>query len=570
MINILIVSLMIKENIIHHYPRRSFLKRSASIAVGAGLFPSSLLSNLYEKPVTKKIAGKIQHITLLHTSDIHGQVNVHDEFFWENEKPVFKKRGGFAHLKTMITEFRGQNPNTLLFDCGDCFQGSAIAALSEGGAMIPLLNNLGYDVMLPGNWEVVYGKRKLISNMNACKAVKVCSNMCHEETGEFIFPAYQTFSIAGIKIGIVGYTDPMTPVRQSPAYSYGIKFSSPEKNMSQYISLLKEQEQCGLVLALTHMGMPQQIHLANQPYAEGLDYIFGGDTHERIREPLKEQFAKVTEPGSFASFLGRLDIIVEDGKIKEEAYQLLEVDPAKYKADEDMLELIHKAHEPYQKEIKKIIGKTTTPLYRYFILETPMDNLITHALMWKAKPDIALSNGFRFCPPLMTNDKTGEAEITGEYLWSMLPVNAEVKIAEVTGQQLWDWLEQEIENVFSKDATKHFGGWLIRFQGMKIKFTIKNEPGKRLEEVIVKGQNINRKKIYSILACEREGDPGNILCRFKDVKNARRLGYDLHQVMEEYLEIHSPVSPKIEGCAIATDAPPTLLTQITGENYQFR
>ena len=123
---------------------------------------------------------------------------------------------------------------------------------------------------------------------------------------ELIFPAYQTFSIAGIKIGIVGYNDPMTPIRQSPAYSYGIKFSSPEKNISQYISLLKEQEQCGLVLALTHMGMPQQIHLANQPYAEGLDYIFGGDTHERIREPFKEQFGKSNRAGFLCLFPGQI------------------------------------------------------------------------------------------------------------------------------------------------------------------------------------------------------------------------------------------------------------------------
>jgi sulfur-oxidizing protein SoxB len=553
-----------KQNSINFYSRRTFLKQSASLIIGAELLRSSLLR---ENTIIN--SGKKTHITLLHTSDIHGQVNVHDEFFWENDKAVFKKRGGFAHLKTMINELRKQNPNTFLFDCGDCFQGSAIAALSEGTAMIPLLNELGYDVMLPGNWEVVYGKQKLISNLNACNAAKVCSNMYHEETSEFIFPAYQILSVSDIKIGLVGYNDPLTPIRQSPAYSYGIKFSDPEKNIAEHIQLLKEKENCDLIIALTHMGMAQQIYLSDQPYTEGLNYILGGDTHERIREPIKGKFARVTEPGAFASFIGKLDLLIENGKIKDETYQLLEVDPQKYKADEKMVELIHKAHEPYQKEIKKSIGKTTTPLYRYFILETPMDNLITDALMWKAKPDIALSNGFRFCPPLIPDEKNGVAEISKEYLWSMLPVNSEVKMAEVTGQQLWEWLEQEIENVFSKDPTKHFGAWLIRFQGMKIKFTIKNEPGKRLNEVIIKGKKVNRKKLYSILACEREGDPENILCRFKNVKNPRKAGYTLHQVMEEYLQIHSPVSPKIEGRAEATDAAATLLTQSMGVDYQF-
>jgi len=553
--------------------RKDFLKKTSATLIGLGLSP--ILSHAFtdiEKIRKSKavLNGKAQHITLLHTTDIHGQVIVHDEFFWENDKAVFRKRGGFSHLKTMINELRKQNPNTLLFDGGDCFQGSAIAALSEGTAMIPLMNNLNYDLMLPGNWEKVYGKQRLISNLSACRSAKVCSNMYHDETNEFIFPPYQTFFTGGIKIGIVGYNDPLTPIRQSPAYCYGIKFSDPEKNLAKFIGLLKEQEQCELIIALTHMGMAQQIDLANHSYSEGLNYIFGGDTHERIREPLPGKYAKVTEPGAFASFIGKLDIIMENGKIKDETYQLLEVDPEKYKADEEMIELIDKAFQPYQNEIKKIIGKSTTPLYRYFILETPMDNLISDALMWKAKPDIALSNGFRFCPPLIPDEKSGVAEITKEYLWSMLPVNAEVKMAEVTGQQLCDWLEQEIENVFAKDPSKHFGGWLIRFQGMKIKFTIKNEPGKRLQEVMVKGKNIKRKKTYSILACERDGDPDNILCRFKNVKNPRRLGYNLHQVMEEYLEIHSPVSPKIEGRAIATDIANTLLTQSMGVNYQFK
>ena len=554
---------MSKQNPIKCYSRRTFIKQSASVLIGTELLRSPLL-----RKSVKRLSEKATRITLLHTSDIHGQLKVHDEFFWKNEKAIFKKRGGFAHLKTMITGFRRENPNTLVVDSGDLFHGSAVAALSEGKALVPLINDLRYDVMLPGNWEVVYGKHRLISNLNACHASKVCTNMRHD-TGELIFPPYQICRVGGIKIGFVGYTDPMTSVRQSPAYSYGIKFIEPENNLEEFINLLKGQEHCELVIALTHLGMAQQIHLSNQAYAEGVDYIFGGDTHERIRQPIKGKYSKVTEPGAFGSFIGKLDLVIENGKIKDETYQLVEVDPEKYKADERMLKLISQAYQPYQKKIEKVIGRTNTPLYRYFIIETPMDNLITDALMWKAKPDIALSNGFRFCPPLVPGKKTAEAEITRDYLWSMLPVNAEVIIAEATGQQLYDWLEQEIENVFAKDPNTHFGAWLIRFQGMKVKFTIGNEFGKRLQEVFVQGESLNRRKTYSILACEREGDPDNTLCRIKDVKNQRRLGYTLHEVMEEYLQMHSPVSPKIEGRAEATDAPSTLLTQSMGVDYQF-
>lgn len=557
------------------FSRKDFLRTVGAVTIGLGLQPVTTFA--LQQPgkgaeIQKSSAvksGKAKHITLLHTADIHGQVMVHDEFFWENGKSVFRKRGGYAHLKTMINELRKLNPATLLLDGGDCFQGSAIAALSEGQAMIPLMNNIGYDLMLPGNWEVAYGKKMLIKDMGGYHAPKVCGNMFHEKTGELIFPPYQTFYTGGIKIGFVGYNDPLTPIRQSPAYSYGIHFTQPEKNIAEYIRILRDQEECDVVIAMTHMGLAQQLHLANQSYTGGVDYIFGADTHERIRKPLQGKYSKVTEPGAFASFIAKMDLVIEDGKIKDEAYELLEVDPDKYTPDEEMVALVEKAREPYANEMKRVIGKTTTPLLRYFVIETPMDNLITDALMWKAKPDIALSNGFRFCPPLVPDEKTGEADITMEYLWSMLPVNSDMQMGEVTGQQLWNWLEDEMEKVFAKDATKRFGGWLIRFQGMHIKFTIDKETGKRLQAVKIGDRDLDPAKTYTICACEREGDPDSIICRIRDVKNTHHLGYKLHDVLEEYLKGHSPVAPKQEGRAVATDAPQTLLTQVEGVNYYF-
>jgi hypothetical protein len=44
----------------------------------------------------------------------------------------------------------------------------------------------------------------------------------------------------------------------------------------------------------------------------------------------------------------------------------------------------------------------------------------------------------------------------------------------------------------------------------------------------------------------------------------------LHKVVEEYLAAKSPIAPKLEGRATATDAPNTLLTQLMGVGYEFR
>jgi len=569
--------------------RREFLKNAGKLGLGLGIggglisplaasaintddaaYKATQLSN--NKSIKK---GKAQLLTLLHTADIHSQLNIHDEFFIENKKPVYKKRGGFASLKTMINELRSSNPgNTLVIDGGDCFQGAGIAALTEGKAIVPLMNNIGYDIMLPGNWEVVYGKEMMMKDMFAYNGAKVCANMYHDTkddlNGELIFPPYFIKHIAGIKIGFIGFNDPLTPKRQSPAYSEGIRFTFPENNVARYIRVLKEYEKCDMIFLITHMGLAQQVGLSDMEEIKGVDYILGADTHERIRKPIEGKFAKVTEPGAFGSFISKLDIVIENGIVKEHNYQLLDVDPSRYKENEEMKNLITKTREPFKKELEKVIGKTKTPLVRYYVLETPMDNLITDAIMWKFKPDIALSNGFRFCPPLIPDPKTGTADITKDFLWSMLPVDSEAKLGTATGIQIWDWMEKELENAFAKDPAKRFGGWVIRFNGMEVNFTIGKEMGSRVNSIKIKGKLLDPIKEYSFVACERDGDPDTTLCRMEGVKKPQILGVTLHHVIEDYLKIHSPVSPKVEGRCTVTDAPNDLLTQLMGVGYEFR
>jgi len=552
----------------HNSDRRDFLKFSALAGLATTVqlpFAGQALANDADKKTVPP-----NRLTLLITSDLHAQLNTHDEFFWENGKAVYRKRGGLASLKTLIDRERTLNPtNTLLLDGGDYFHGHAVASLTEGEALIPLLNEFNYDLILPGNWEVVYKKHKMLYDMGHAHAAKICANMWHDDTNELIFPPYWTKYIAGVKVGFIGYTDHLIPKRQSPDYSKGIRFAHADANVAKYIKLLREVEGCGIVILMTHMGLAQQVGLANNPAVEGTDFIIGADTHERIRVPIEGKYAKVIECGAFGSFLGKLEIEVENGKMKSHRYELMDVDPAKYPANKKVQQMVDEARKPFAAELDRVIGITTTPLVRYFVMETPMDNLLTDAIQWKFKPDIALSNGFRFCQPLAIDPKKGKAEITKEFLWNMLPVDSEAKTGVVTGKQVWDWLEKELQNAFAKDPSKRFGGWFVRYAGMEVNFTINNEFGKRVNWVKVGGTPIDLNKEYRIVACEREGDPDDTICRMEKVKEPKRLGILMHDVIEDYLKQHSPVAPKLENRATATDFPATLLTQLQGTTYEF-
>lgn len=554
--------------------RRKFLQSGllATAAMGSST-PSPAAHQLKNTETSESAALKNGVITLLQTTDVHCQLHAHDELFWKNNQLTFRKAGGYAHIATALDALRKENPaNTLTIDTGDMFQGSMLSVKTTGQAFVPLLNALNYDMYLPGNWEVVYYKKNMQKLLGGLLAPKVCANMYHDlgdgNKGELIFQPYQIVNRLGIKIGFLGYTDPLVPLRQSPLYSKGIIYTKPEENLKEYVELLKEQEQCDFIIILSHLGLSQQIALGNHPYCKGVDYIFGADTHERVRKPIQAEYTKIVEPGAFGSFIGRLDLKVENGKIVNESYQLIEVNPQKYPAKKEVATLIEELEKPYKKEINKIIGYSTLPLYRNFVIENTIDTLIVDALKWKINADVVLSNGFRFCPP-RTAGKDGKVAITEGFLYDMLPVDSTIRTGTATGAQLLEWLEKELQNVFAQDASKRFGGWLIRFKGMQIEFKAFERMGHRVQKVIVGGQLLDPQKEYTLCACERDGDPEDMLCRMRGVKNAQNTAFTLHSMMKEYLKEFSPVTPALRQDAKVLDAPQTLLSQIHGVDYTF-
>ena len=109
--------------------RRDFIKQIGTYS-GASLLAASpiiaLTETINKKDMSETDADERPFtISILQTTDVHCQVHPHDELFWENDKAVFRKTGGYAHLATYLQNERKKNQHTFLIDTGDMFQGSA-------------------------------------------------------------------------------------------------------------------------------------------------------------------------------------------------------------------------------------------------------------------------------------------------------------------------------------------------------------------------------------------------------------------------------------------------------------
>ncbi len=548
--------------------KKSFI--AASSIIGMLLVLVSCKTEKSNEMGTNDSVRDTLSITVLQTADIHGQLDTHPELFWENQNVLFKNRGGLANIKTLFKMERQKNPNrTIIVDGGDLIQGSGYTALSEGKVMPELIKNMGYDVIIPGNWEVVYGKDVMIDVMQGYDTDVIAQNMYHENSEELLFPAYSVKEIEGVRIGFMGINDPDVPVRQNPIFSKGIAFSGLTNDLKKQVDDLKVNEDLDVLFLVTHLGVFKQVELANNTLSENVDYILGNDTHERVRKPIQGKFAKVTEPGAFGSFVGKLTLHFVDGILVDDDYELIDVDPRVFPADKEVQALVDKAKAPYEEHLETVIGYTKTPIYRYLTVENPMDNMITDAARWKTGADISISNGFRFGNPIVPEDGK-PASITRANLWNLLPVNEKVKTGKATGKQIKDWLEKEMHNAFSQNPTERFGGWLVRFSGMKVNFNSQNERGNRISAITANGEPMKDDKFYTISACVRPGDPIDNLCRMANVKDVEVMDYTIHEVVEEYLKKNSPISPTLEGRAYCEYLGTYSFSTVPKTNYKFQ
>ena len=131
-------------------------------------------------------------------------------------------------------------------------------------------------------------------------------------------------------------------------------------------------------------------------------------------------------------------------------------------------------------------------------------------------------------------------------------------------------LGNKISPIGDVPASERFGGWVIKFHGMKIQFKAFAPKGQRVQSVTVGKRPLDPARVYRLSACERDGDPADMLCRIKGVKNPANLPFGLHDVLRDYLKAKGPVAPKPHGNAVVMDAPQSLLTQVTGVPYSFR
>ena len=146
-------------------------------------------------------AGLTKNIVVLFTSDVHAGID---------------QGWGYAGVAAIRDAMAAKN-HVVLVDNGDAIQGETIGTLTNGKALVELMNVVGYDVAVPGNHEFDYGMSNFLTlSGEVAQYPYVSANFNYQD--KLVFNPYVIKEFEGVKVAFVGVTTPKTITSSTPAY----------------------------------------------------------------------------------------------------------------------------------------------------------------------------------------------------------------------------------------------------------------------------------------------------------------------------------------------------------------
>ncbi len=436
------------------------------------------------------------HLTILQLNDVHAYLELHPEIFWEGAGPVYRPAGGYARIAALVKEIRKQAKGQVLFcDGGDTLHGTYTAVRSQGQALVPILNALGLDAMA-AHWDFAYGPQVLKQRAAELSYPLLAINVYDQSTGGLVFPRYVIREVGGLRIGIIGIASNIVDKTMPPRFSQGVRFTLGREELPTVLANLRERERVDLVVLLSHLGFPQDMQLIAE--VPGVDVCLSSHTHNRLYRAAQQGNTLVIQSGSHGSFLGRLDLELEAGKIRAYTHQLIEVNPA-IEPDPVVGDLVEQTLAPYRRSLSEIVGQTGTALHRQMALETPMDNFLLQALQAGTGAELAFSNGWRFGAPVLAGS------ITLNDLYNIVPMNPPVSTVQLAGEEIVAMLEENLERTFARNPYDQMGGYVKRCLGLQAYIRLENPRGHRIHKLLIGNSEVGASRTYSAAFVTEQG-----------------------------------------------------------------
>lgn len=394
----------------------------------------------------------VHTLEVLSTNDVHGT--------WFDSSYVDGSiRPSLLAVNTIVRQTRESagRDNVLLLDAGDCLQGdNATYYYNYIDSTVPhlyprLVSYMKYDAIAAGNHDFETGHGvydRVAKELQEAGIAFLAGNAIRTADGKPYFPTCKIFRRAGLKIAVLGYTNPNIPGWVSEEMWSGIRFASLIPQVQEDVDRIqaKEKPQVTIVVIHSGAGTGEGNSLENQGLdlyrsLRGVDLIVNSHDHR----PRIEQSDSIClmNSGSHARNVAHatLAVTVKKGRVTDKTCNVELIPVVAENADPEMRAAFRREFETVRDFTRKPIGRLDCRLRTRdaFTGMSPYSNLL-HTLSLSCSPaDIS------FAAPLTYNKTIESGELVFNDLFSIYPFENQLFIINMSGREIKDYLEYSYE-----------------------------------------------------------------------------------------------------------------------------
>ncbi|CAK1590242.1 unnamed protein product [Parnassius mnemosyne] len=462
--------------------------------------------------------------------------------------------GGFPRLYSAISSLKCQNPQALLLNAGDSFQGTYWYTLLKWKVTQEFMNLLPHDAHAIGNHDFDDGPEGLAPYIATLKAPVLAANMnsSKEPILQNLYKPYVILERSGRKIGIIGL---ITPDTKTLSFTGNIEFTDPHTATRREAEKLTELG-VDIIILLSHCGYDVDIALARE-HGQYVDVIVGGHSHRdasfvipylTIIEADGEQKKQVVvvQAYAFTKVLGNLSVYFDVNgnaiKWEGEPITLNRSIPEDEEVKQKLAPYAKLVHEAENTPVGAI--KSTLDYRDCAHGECKLGNLLVDALNYRAKQTTKKADCITFVQRSNINALVPKGSITKGLIIELFPYYDFVETFKLKGIYILKALERSVSELTS--TVPFEGPWLLQVSGLHVIYNLTEPEGQRVVAVYVgdpeASNELDKEGYYQVTAPAYLADGGDGYLMFKnEKKSVKIIGRD-QIILENYIKEFSPLS----------------------------
>lgn len=499
-----------------------------------------------------KLPGGMKQVSASTVSDFHGQI----EPTTATVDGLTVSTGGLAYLKGLSIEDQARDGGPrLLLTGGDSIGATPlISAFQEDFPTIEGMNYAGFTADGIGNHNYDRGKDHMARIASAAAFPFLSANTIFADTGKQVPWAKPSILVTmnGVRVGLIGVTNPEVPTLVSPSAIANLKFTDPVPAIKTEAASLRRQG-AQVVMALFHGGAIQYSASTDPYYVKGnpegpaidlakalapgeIDVLVADHTDVKVRAVINGIL--VVENLSKGRTISDIDVYVSprDGVVYKTAkvrstWNMGVVPDPRVKASVD------KYAAAIKPIFNEVVGESALVITRSRGGESLMGNFVTDALRAKYGAQIALQNS----GGLRADIDAGPVSY-GE-VFNVLPFGNQSVTLNLSGQGVLAALENGVSD-FSGSAGK-----FVQVSGVYFTYDQSKPVGQRVVSAFLdaaRTQPLDPSATYSVVTNDfmlTGGDGYTMLAQGTDKATRDILVNDVI----EYVRAHVPINPVLEG-----------------------